>query len=71
MTEAPADIIVYPSDVLACGICLIPGTRGFFADAGLDFRDFIRNGIAASKLTALNDTLADRVVAKAMERTRG
>lgn len=46
------------------GYCL-SNCRPFFARHGLDFRDFIRNGIDAEKLLATGDDMAARVVALA------
>lgn len=41
------------------------GTKAWFAAHGLDFRSFLANGLPASVLEALNDELANRVVAVA------
>lgn len=43
------------------------GIRAFFARHGLDFQDFLRNGIAAEKLEATGDHMA----LKAVEVARG
>lgn len=62
------DFLVLPKDAQAAGFCLVPGVRDFALRIGMDFRDFMRNGIPASVLIALGDSLADRTVAKARER---
>jgi hypothetical protein len=38
------------------------GIRLFFKKYDLDYRDFLKNGIDADILLALNDSMADRVV---------
>lgn len=43
------------------------GIRLFFTKYGLDYTDFIKNGIDADKLLSLNDSMANQVV----ERKRG
>lgn len=50
--------ITHVRDVLYCS----NGTRAFFAKYQLDYSDFLKNGIDESKLTALNDSMANRVV---------
>lgn len=39
-----------------------PGVRRWFNSQGLDFKDFLRNGIAEEKLLATGDALALEVV---------
>jgi hypothetical protein len=46
----------------------VPGAIEFFKSHDLDWRDFIRNGIEISKIEALNDYMADQVVAFARAR---
>ena len=46
------------------GFC-VSGIRDWFAAHDLDFRGFVRNGIAAEDLLATGDDLARRVVARA------
>lgn len=41
------------------------GARKWFTDRGLDWSDFLKNGIAAQTLIDTNDALADRVIAVA------
>lgn len=38
------------------------GIRRFFIKYGLDYSDFLKNGIEADKLSALNDSMADKVL---------
>ena len=38
------------------------GIRMFFAKYNLDYSDFLRNGIEAEELLALNDSMANKVV---------
>jgi hypothetical protein len=48
------------------GFCL-PKVRTWFKRHGLDFADFIRNGIDEQKLLATGDGLADAIVKWAYE----
>ncbi len=58
MTEP---LIVTIDHVRATGLC-VHGTRSWFARQGLDFRAFLREGIAAEALLATGDAMAMRVV---------
>lgn len=58
---------VYTRHVRGCGFCLIPGARDWFAVHGLDWRDFVRNGIPASTILATGDPMAVQAV-RAAER---
>lgn len=64
--DIPPDLIITAADIRKAGHCIVPGTKRWFADHGLDFRSFIKNGIAAETLLATGDALANQVV----ERTR-
>lgn len=44
------------------------GVRAFFARHGLDWSDFVKNGIEADKLRATNDAMAMRLVKAAEAR---
>lgn len=48
-------------DVRKTGHC-VAGARDWFGRHGLDFRDFIRNGIEEQKFLASGDTIAAEVV---------
>jgi hypothetical protein len=61
---------VYVEHFRACGFCLIPGTRDWFKQHGMNFRDFLKNGIDADKLPK-NDAFADMVKAQAMKTQHG
>lgn len=65
MTES--DFIVTLSDARACKLCMT-GSRAWAKAYGLSWDEFIQNGIPASKLIALNDAYADRIVAQARKR---
>lgn len=54
-------MIVTMRDVRACKMCA-RGARAFFKRHGLDWSDFIRNGIDASVLEATGDAMALKVV---------
>lgn len=55
------EIIVTMKHIRAAGMCS-GGPRIFFAQHGLDWSDFLRNGIPASKLLATGDAMAAQVV---------
>ncbi|MFN3862303.1 MAG: hypothetical protein ACK4R2_12635 [Roseateles sp.] len=66
MTE-PLTITI--DHVRAAGLC-VPGTRTWFARQGLDFRAFLREGIAAEMLLATGDAMARRVVEHARQQAK-
>lgn len=57
-------MIVTHADMRAVGYCN-RGGRDFFASHGLDWADFVRNGIDSDVLRALNDAMADKVIEQA------
>jgi len=59
-------MIITVSDLRRSQVC--PKARVWFAKHGLDWRDFVRNGIDADKLTATGDAIALRVVEEARGR---
>lgn len=61
------DIIVTVHDCRKLGYCM-KQVRPWFGVVGLDFRDFVKNGIPASKLLATDDAYATRVVEQARKR---
>jgi hypothetical protein len=56
-------------DVRLAGHC-VAGARDWFDRHGLDFRDFIRNGIAEERFLAAGDAIAAEIV-KAKQDRRG
>jgi hypothetical protein len=48
-------------DVRLAGHC-VAGARDWFGRHGLDFRDFIRNGVEEQKFLAAGDALAVEIV---------
>lgn len=58
----PTELMVYIRHVQASGFCVAPGAKRWFESHGLDWRGFIKNGMPASELLALNDALANMVV---------
>ena len=60
--------IITMKDLRACGIC--PESKRWFVEYGLDWRDFVRNGIPVEKLRATGDipSLINRLEAAAKER---
>jgi len=67
MTISTDEIIVTMADVTKAGICA-RGTKGWFADNGLDFRDFLKNGISATRMLAVGDAHGALVVTRKIER---
>ncbi len=51
------------TDVRAAGFCA-RGMKSWFDARGLDFRTFVKEGMAVEDAAALNDALAERVIAK-------
>jgi hypothetical protein len=54
-------VIIRLVDCRECFYCS-RGIRLFFDKYGLDYTDFIKNGIDADKLLSLNDSMANKVV---------
>ncbi|PAL23545.1 hypothetical protein [Sphingopyxis sp. GW247-27LB] len=61
-----SDVTITISDIrkLYCAA----GARRWFQQYGLNFTDFLQNGISAPDLLATNDALAQNVVAAKIER---
>lgn len=51
------------NDVRAAGFCA-RGMKAWFDGHGLDFRAFLKDGMAVEDVAALNDAMAERVIAK-------
>lgn len=60
------ELIIRMPDLRAALMCS-RGSRKFFEAHGLDWQDFLKNGIPASKLLATGDYMAQQLV----EVTRG
>lgn len=58
--------LIRVADLRASGVC--PRARLWFEKHGLDWRDFVRNGIDGEKLAATGDAIAVRVVEEARAR---
>lgn len=54
-------MIIKFEDIMASGHCA-RGTRRWFNQYGLDFKDFMKNGIEEEKFLATGDGLAIQVV---------
>lgn len=68
--DVPADIRITITDVSRAGFCA-RGARRWFETNGIDFRAFVKDGIAAADLIATGDVLAERVVAGRLGRGHG
>jgi len=67
MTVPTDEIIITMADITRAGICA-RGAKGWFADNGLDFRDFLKNGISATQMLAVGDAHGALVVARKIGR---
>jgi hypothetical protein len=51
------------SDARRAGHC-VRGVRAWFHEQGLDFRDFVKNGIALERVAELKDGYGDQIIAR-------
>lgn len=58
---------IYPHHVQQCGYCLVPGARDWFKHHNLDWRSFVYNGIDASQLAGIQDSLCTAVIEQALK----
>lgn len=65
-----SNIIVTVHDCRKLGFCM-KQVRPWFGQQGLDFRDFIRNGIPAHKLRATQNEYVEDVIRQAKKRIEG
>lgn len=65
--DVPPDLRITITDITRLGYCP-RGARRWFEAHGLDFRAFLKEGIAAGDLLSTGDALAERVVAARLER---
>ncbi|OCG31605.1 hypothetical protein A9G29_06165 [Gilliamella sp. Fer2-1] len=61
-------LIVKREDLIAARQCSAGG-RTFFKRHGLDWSDFLKNGIDAEILLKINDVMANQVIEQARRRT--
>jgi hypothetical protein len=59
-----SDLRVYIRHQRAAGICA-RGSRAWFASRGLDWKDYLKNGISADVLRELDDPISNRALAVA------
>lgn len=55
------------TDVRAAGHC-VRGARTWFAEHGLDFRDFLAHGIDSTALAHLDDAIINQVISRKLQR---
>jgi len=60
-------MIIKITDIRLAGHCAT-GAKQWFDDMGIDFKDFLKNGIDSEKLLATGDGLARQVVSRTKER---
>lgn len=71
MTANDSDLVIKVEDMAARGYCLA-GQKRFCEANGIDFRDYVRNGIPASRLLATGDAMAiEAVVNRIQEASTG
>ena len=54
---------MYASDVRACGLCLVPGAKNLCEAHGIDWREFIQDGIELSRIEHIDDGFIQQVIA--------
>lgn len=64
------DFLVTVHDCRKLGYCM-KAVRPWMTKQGLDFREFVRTGIPASKLHATNNAYAEDVIRQARKRIDG
>jgi hypothetical protein len=67
--DIPPDLTITMDDIRRAGHCA-RGTRRWFDENGLDFRGFLKNGIAATDLAATGDGLALQVINRTLQDRR-
>ena len=65
-----AELVVTLKDIRAMNHCS-SGARQWFKSNGLDWMDFLKNGIPASKLLEVNDALGRRLVEFTLKNKNG
>ncbi len=61
-------IIITVTDIKKAGICLGHGARPFFAARGIEWPEFMRNGVTARWLWDTEDGYAQMIVTRKLER---
>jgi hypothetical protein len=65
--DIPPDLVITMNDIVRAGYCARK-TPGWFRAHGLDFRHFMKHGIAATDLAAAGDGLALKVISARLQR---
>jgi hypothetical protein len=60
MSQA-SDLPIRSRELVQCGMCT-KGQKQWFSEHGLDFTDFLKNGVAVEVLLATGDGLATKAV---------
>jgi hypothetical protein len=60
-------MLITITDIRLAGHC-VSGARDWAQAYGIDFRDFIRNGIDSEVLLATGDAMAEQVIQRKIER---
>lgn len=61
------NLIIRIDDIRKAGHC-VTGAKAWFDRHGLDFRDFLKNGIPAAEFIEKGDALSKRIVDRKIER---
>lgn len=64
-----SDFVITARDLRSKGFCA-KGQKAWFESRGMDFKEFLKNGILASELLATGDAMAERAV-ELLEADRG
>ena len=67
MTVALDEVIITIDDIRKAGHCA-RGAKNWFDQQGIDFRDFLKNGITATRMLDTGDAQGAQVVARKLER---
>lgn len=65
--DAPDDLIITMDDCIKAGHCPV-GVRNWFRQQGLNFRNFMKNGIPARDMLATGDAQGKQVVERTVTR---
>ena len=58
---------IYPRHARACRYCLVPGVKTWMEAHGISWQAFIREGVPASEILAVGDTMGNNVVEAALK----
>lgn len=60
-------LLITTKHLRKCGYCLVPGGQKWFVHHGLDWKNFVRNGLPEEAFDGINDALVKAVIRAARE----